>query len=328
MAELAGLPWAAGAVLPPAEGFDGRSFGLQVLCTALVIASCAGVLLRGLRQGIEKASRVLMPLLFVTLLVIVARSLSLPGAWAGVEWYLLKLDFAALTPPVMMAALGQAVFSLSLGGTFMVVYGSYLGAGEDLQKNAFLTAAGDLGAGLLAGLAILPAVIALGLEPGSGPGLLFSTLPAVFAEIPAGAVFGLLFFAALFGAAYLSDIGAFEVLVAGLTDNTRLSRPQAVWLLAGTVFLFSLPPMVNMEVFVPWDLTFGSGMQTLGALVAVLAVAWCLDRGELLRQLGGEAPSWRVRWLVVWLRYAVPLGILAIGAWWFASEVLGIVGED
>ena len=320
VAEGLGFSWQA-AILPPDSGFDGRSLVLQMGCTATIILGCAMVLLKGLRSGIEVASKVIMPVLFVTLLVLIARAVSLPGAWAGVEWYIWKIEPAALTPSVAVAAVGQAVFSLSLGGTFMVVYGSYLGEGEGLAPGALWTAAGDVGAGLLAGLAILPAVIALGLEPASGPGLIFETLPRVFAQIPAGWIFGLLFFATLLGAAYLSDVGAFEVLVAGLVDNTRLDRTRAVWFLAGTVFLFAIPPMINMEIFVPWDLFFGSGMQTLGALLAVIAVAWSIERSRLLEELG--VAGRRGAWLVWWLRFVVPGAILGLGIWWLMSDVLG-----
>jgi NSS family neurotransmitter:Na+ symporter len=322
MAAFAGLPWAEGAVLPPVSGFDGRSLLLQMLCTGVVILACVVVLLRGLRSGIEKASKVLMPLLAVTLSVVIVRSLTLDGAWAGVEWYILKLDFGALSPAVMVAALGQAAFSLSLGGTFMVVYGSYLDDRDDLRSSAIWTAAGDLGAGLLAGLAIFPAVFALRLEPADGPGLLFSTLPRVFEQIPVGWLFGLLFYVGLLGAAYLSDVGAFEVLVAGVVDELGWNRRRAVWTLAGTVFLFAVPPMVNMRVFVPWDLTFGSGMQTLGALFTVLAVGWAIDRSAALRELGGDGPA---RWLYLWLRWVVPVLLLLIGTWWLLTDVLGWV---
>ena len=126
----------------------------------------------------------------------------------------------------------------------------------------------------------------------------------------------------MLGAAYLSDVAAFEVLVAGLTDNLGWSRRRAVWTLAGTVFLFSIPPMINMEVFVPWDLTFGSGMQTLGALLTVVAVAWCLDRATAVEQLGGGR---RARLLYLWLRYVVPVAILLVGVWWLLTDLLGIV---
>jgi len=314
-----------GAILPPDSGFDPTSFFLQAGLTAIVILACVAVLLKGLRRGIERASRVVVPLLLVFLVVLIARALTLPGAAEGVQWYLFKLEPGALRGSVVLAALGQAIFSLSLGGTYMVVYGSYLAPGEDLRRNAIWTAAGDVGAGLLAGFAIFPAVFALGLEPASGPALIFATLPQVFAGIPLGWAFGGLFFLALFGAAYLSDVAAFEVLVAGLTDNTELGRRRAVWISAALVFLLALPPMLNMEVFVPWDLAFGSGLQTVGALLTVVTVGWSLRRAEVLRELTpaeGAPPPTR---LYLWLRYGVPAGIGAVGVWWLYTEVLPIL---
>ena len=293
LADALGFAWDSPAILPPGEGFLARSFLLQAACTGLVILACAAVLLKGLRAGIERVSKILVPTLLTLLLLVIFRSVTLPGAGMGVQWYILKFDLSALSGGVMLGALGQAIFSLSLGGTFMVVYGSYLNPKDDLRRNAVWTASGDVIAGLLAGFAIFPAVFALGLEPGSGPGLLFETLPKVFSQIPAGGLFALLFFLALFGAAYLSDVAAFEVLVAGLTDNTRLGRTQAVWLMAAIVFVIALPPMINMAIFVPWDLTFGSGMQTLGALLSVITVAWAVHRAEALKQLaaaGDDAP--------------------------------------
>src|SRR5262249_574582 len=158
------------------------------------------------------------------------------------------------TPSVMVAAIGHAIFSLSLGGTFMVVYGSYLNSRDNLASPAVWTVIGDTGSALIAGLAIIPAGFALGLQPSSGPSLLFSTIPKVFAGIPGGWLWGFLFFAGLFGAAYLSDVAAFEALVAGLTDNTRISRTRAVWLVAVAVFIIAIPPSINNDIFVPWDL--------------------------------------------------------------------------
>lgn len=310
------------AILPPAEGFSPKSLALQLACTALVLASCAVVLVRGLRGGIERASKLIMPTLLGIVMLLVVRTLTLPGAWEGVRWYLLKVDLSQLDGGVVLAALGQAFFSLSLGGTFMVVYGSYLAREEELGRNAAWTAGGDLIAGLLAGLAIIPAVIALGMEPGSGPGLIFSTLPKVFDQIPFGDFFGLLFFVALFGAAYLSAVGALQVLVAGITDNTSMSRTAAVWSMTAIVFVLSVPPMINMRIFVPWDLTFGSGMQTLGALFAVITVGWCIDRREVLRQLQPEGPSRSTVWLYHWLRFAVPSAILLVAGWWLLTSVL------
>lgn len=323
-----GFCWSPGAILPPETGFDPRSLRLQMTATALLSVACGAVLAKGLRGGIERSSRVLMPLLFFTLTVLMVRGLTLPGAWAGVEWYILKFDLAALTPAVLVAALGQAAFSLSLGGTFMVAYGSYLPEGEDLRMGALLTAVGDLGAGLLAGLAIIPAVIALGMEPTAGPRLIFAVLPEVFARLPAGSLFGLFFYIGLLGAAFLSAIAAWEVQILGLIDSFGMSRRRAVWIVGIGVYLISIPPMLNLEIFVPWDLTFGSGMQTVGALLAAITFGWCVDRGKALRDLAGDGGEIDVktRWLLVWLRWVVPGGILAVGIWWLMSDVLGMTG--
>lgn len=326
-AALVGSPFDPSGILPPEEGFSPTSLGLQLLCTSLVVLACVFVLMRGLRSGIERVSVVITPLLFVILLVLVARGLTLPGADEGVRWFLLKFELSDLSAAVVMAALGQVVFSLALGGTFMVVYGSYLNDDDALGPNAVFTVLGDTAAGILAGLAIFPAVFALGLEPGSGPGLIFATLPRVFDGMPAGHFFGLLFFVALGSAAYLSAVAAFEVLVAGLTDNTDMDRSRAVWLVAGAVVLLAIPPMINLKIFIPWDLTFGTGFQTVGALAAAVTVGWALNRGEALRQLGGAtADSRSVRWLYLWIRFVIPGAILAMGTWWLLTEVLGVVG--
>lgn len=325
LVHLAGLDFQPAAILPPERGFEIRSFLLQLACTATVLAGCGLVLTKGLRAGIERASTIIMPSLFLILLMLVARSLTLAGSGAGVHWFILRFDWADLTPAVMLAALGQVVFSLSLGGTFMVVYGSYLSDRDSLARTAAWTAAGDTGAAMLAGLAIIPAVFALGMTPGQGPGLVFATLPQVFDTIPAGPFFGLLFFAGLFGAGFLSDVAALEVLVAGLTDNTGIGRTRAVWIMAGAAFLLSIPPTVNTSVFVVWDLTFGSGMQTFGALLAALTVGWCMQRSAALRALsvGGSPPV--PAWLYAWIRFGIPAGILTVGIWWLLTSVVGSV---
>lgn len=319
------VPLDASAVLPPETGFSSRSLLLQMACTAAVTLSCAFVLLRGLRSGIERASRIVIPLLCIILVVLIGRALTLPNAGAGVEWYILKFRWSDLTPRVMVAAIGHAVFSLSLGGTFMVVYGSYLTDQDSLTSNAWWTTFGDTFSGLLAGLAIFPAVFSLGLQPNSGPGLIFATLPQVFAVIPAGWLFGLLFFIGLLGAGYLSGLAAFEVLVAGLTDNTRMSRTKVVWLVAIIVFVVSIPPMINNRVFVPWDLTFGSGMQTLGAIVAAVTVGWALKRSEAIAALSAGSDKPVPGWLYHWIRWVIPGALLLVGVWWLLTELLGVV---
>lgn len=319
-----GRPLEPSAILPPETGFSPRALGLQLLFTGGILLAEAAIILKGVRAGIERASMVLTPVLFGSLVVVIVRAVTLPGAGEGVRW-LLAFDPTSVTPTVAVAALGQVVFSVGLGGTLMVVYGSYLGAGEDIRSDATWTVVGDTGAGLLAGLAIFPAVFALGLEPGSGPGLLFVTLPEVFARLPAGWVFGTLFFGGLTGAALLSGVAAYEVLVAGFTDTLGWTRPRATWTVYVVSLLLAVPPMINLRIFVPWDLTFGSGGQTLGALVAVLTVGWVMQRATLLEQIGGERRSLADRALARWLRWVVPAAVLAAAVWWLLTDVLGAV---
>lgn len=315
----------ASAILPPEKGFDARSLVLQLCFTAIVALACAVVVARGLRAGIERASAWVMPVLLVALVLLMIRSLTLPGAMAGVRWYILKFQWSDLTPTVMVAAIGHAIFSLSLGGTFMVVYGSYMKSDESVARPALWTVVGDTGSSLLAGFAVIPAVFAFNLEPTSGPGLIFATLPKVFAAMPAGALFGAVFFVGLSCAGYLSDVGAFEVLVAGLTDNTRIPRERAVGIVTVAIFVAAIPPAINTRIFVPWDLTFGSGMQTLGALFAVIAVGWCMKRGDTLKQLGERGEVDAPAWLFYWIRFGIPAAIGGVGVWWLLSSVFSTV---
>lgn len=317
-----GLDIDASAILPPETGFSARSMTLQVVFTALVLSAEAAVILKGVRRGIETISKIVTPVLFASLLIVIVRSVTLPGADEGVRW-LFAFDPAGITPTVAIAALGQVVFSVGLGGTLMLVYGSYLGAEANIRSDAMWTVIGDTGAGLLAGLAIFPAVFAFGLEPGSGPGLLFATLPQVFAELPLGWVFGFLFFGGLSGAALLSGIAAYEVLVAGFTDTLGWTRRRATWTVYGVSMLLALPPMINLEIFVPWDLTFGSGGQTFGTLVSVLTVGWVMKRATLLEEIAGPKASAADLALVRWLRWVVPAAVFAAAIWWLLTDVLG-----
>lgn len=317
----------ASAVLPPQSGFAPKSLALQLACSAVVIGACAFVLLRGLREGIEKASRVIVPVLLIAILIVTVRALTLPGAKAGVDWYILKFRMSDINAKVVVAALGHTIFSLSLGGTFMVLYGSYLRDEDSVTNTAVWTAIGDTASAVLAGFAVIPAVFAFNLEPTSGPALLFSTLPQVFASMPAGWLFGFLFFGGLCCAGFLSDVPALEALVAGLTDNTKFSRETAVKVMACVVFVFSIPPSLSMSIFGPWDLTFGSGMQTLGALIAAITLGWCVHRSAALKEMrlanGKDVPVW----LYYWIRFGIPAAILAVGVWWLLTSVLGTVAD-
>jgi NSS family neurotransmitter:Na+ symporter len=255
------------------------------------------------------------------LIILIIRALTLPGAGEGLKWYIGGFNFKNLTGPVMATALGHAVFSLSLGGTFMVVYGSYLEKSASIPRNAIFTGLGDLFAGLLAGFAIFPAVFALGLEPDYGPGLIFATLPKTFSMMPAGQLFAFLFFIGLFGAAILSVVAAYEVIVVGITDNSRMKRKQAVWLVCAIVFLLSIPSMINLKIFVPWDLFFGSGMQTLGAFLAVVTCVWCIKKSKALKELSEGSKKPFPVFLYWWMRIVIPVAILFVGLNWLLEKL-------
>jgi len=316
-----GIKLNSSKILPPGEGFNATSFLLQVLMTGFVIFSCGIVLIKGLRKGIEKTSKLIIPALLIVLIILIIRALTLDGAAEGVRWFIGGFQFDMIKSSTIAAALGQAIFSLSLGGTFMVIYGSYLDDKSNIPKNAIFTGIGDTAAGLLAGFAIFPAVFALGLEPTSGPDLIFSTLPKTFDLIPLGWLFGLIFFLGLFGAAFLSDVAAFEVLVGGIVDNTYLNRKQAVFLVCSTVFLIAIPPTINFKIFIPWDLTFGSGMQTLGALLAVITVVWCVKRSEFFKEVtkgSGKHFPVLIYW---WMRIVIPIAIIFVGFLWIMESI-------
>lgn len=314
----------AAAILPPAQDVNPQSILLQLLMTGFVIFTCGIVLVKGLRKGIEKASKWIMPALFFILIILILRSVTLKGAMSGLRWYIGGFHFSSLTPSVMGAAMGMAFFSMSLGGTFMVIYGSYLDRKANIPKNAVYTGIGASLAGVLAGFAIFPAVFAFGLEPASGPGLIFSTLPKTFSMMPAGWIFGILFFAGLFGAAYLSDVAAFEVLVGGLVDNTKLTRKKAVLISCGIVYVLAVPPMVNYKIFIPWDLFFGSGMQALGSFLAVITMGWFINRSKGLKELSEGSGRPFPLFLYWWIRLAIPAAILFIGITWFLESVFNL----
>jgi NSS family neurotransmitter:Na+ symporter len=325
LAQAGHIAFDPAAILPPDHGFVLRSFVLQMICTAIVLVACAAALLKGVRKGIEVVSSIILPAMTIVTVLVMVRALTLPGAMAGVRFYLLEFRFSDLTANVMAAAIGHAIFALSLGGTFMVVYGSYVHADERLARPAWWTVIGDTGSSLIAGLAVIPAVFAFHLEPAAGPGLIFNTLPKVFAAMPVGWLFGALFFISLLGAGYLSDIGAVEVLVAGLTDNTRMTRRQAVWWMSAACFLLAIPPCINNAIFVPWDLTFGSGMQTLGSLLAVITVAWCMNRAAALAELFGNGERPVPMWVFYWIRFGIPVVIIGVGVYWLLTQVFRIV---
>ena len=198
-------------------------------------------------NGIEKASKLMMPLLFLLLLVIIGRSVTLPGASKGLAFMFVP-NFSAFNLSSVSAALGQVFYSLSLCMGITITYGSYLSEKENIPKSCGSVAALDTGIALLAGIAIFPAVFSFGLEPGQGPGLIFGTLPKVFSEIAGGSFFAVLFFALVFFAAVTSAIALLEVSVSFCIDTLRWPRKRAVLILGTVIFLLGIPSALSFGV--------------------------------------------------------------------------------
>jgi NSS family neurotransmitter:Na+ symporter len=285
--------------------------------TAVTFLGIGGVLYLGVRRGIEAISRVAMPLVFLSLLVVIVRSVTLPGAMEGIRFYLVP-DLSKIDGPTVLAAMGQVFFSLSLGGTFFLLYGSYLRDDENLPVTAVQTAFGDMSAALLAGLAVLPAVFAMGVEPTSGPSLLFITLPGVFGAMPGGAFAGGLFFAAFFVAAFLSAVAGMEVLVDGAGHYFGWTRGRALVVLVSADFLLSIPSMSSSNYLMWNDRVWGSTMQPVGSALTLIALGWFVSRGRALAEVN-RGSSIRVGELwIFWIRWVIPISIVVIlvYGWW------------
>jgi len=220
-----------------------------IIWHAIFMLICIWIVMAGIEKGIEKYSKILMPVLIILLLILIVRSVTLPGAGAGLSFYL-KPDFSKLSAEGILAALGQAFFSLSLGMGCMITYGSYLKKDQDIPANSYWIAGADTGIALLAGLAIFPAVFAFGLDAGAGPGLTFITIPAVFASMGAiGHFFGILFFILLTVAAITSAISLLEVVCAYFIDEVKWNRKKAAWIMGIIIFLLGIPSSLGQGVW-------------------------------------------------------------------------------
>ena len=268
-------------------------FGGFLGLTALIV-------LAGVEKGIGGFSKVMMPLLFVMMLLIVVRSVSLPGAREGLD-YLLKPDFSKLDGPAFAAALGQSFFSLSLGVGCVLTYCSYMPEDEGLVATGLWTALFDTFFALLAGFAVMPAVFSVqGLEPGAGPSLVFETLPVVFTRM--GSVVPVIFFLAVLVAALTSSISMYEVVVAWLIDEKGMRRGRAVLLVFVCALALGAVCALVPKAFSACDFATSNIFMTLGALAFVIVVGWVLPKDEV------RLP--RVfRFL---LRWVCPLAIAAI----------------
>ncbi len=286
---------------------------LQAGIALSVIGLALWVVCRGIGKGIERVSKLFVPLFGIMIITLIIMALRLPGATTALRAFLAP-DFSQLTPTSVFAALGQAFFSLSLGGTFYLVYGSYLRDEESIPKAAIATGIGDAGAALLASLFIVPTVLALGLNMQAGPSLIFETLPAMFSAIPAGRVIGTAFLIGLWMMAFLSTVAAFQVIVAALTDSFNFTIMRAALIVGSVEAILMLPSALNPEIIGTLDLIFGSGMQMLGSALTIIALFWGCDRVVAAKQIfGGRTEGIRGLYLL-WLRWVVPatLGIMLV----------------
>ncbi|HPE85099.1 MAG TPA: sodium-dependent transporter, partial [Chlamydiales bacterium] len=206
----------------------------------LFMAASAGILYAGVQRGIEAWNKVLMPLLFLILLGLVAKGLTMSGAYEGLQ-FLFSPKWSALSPSAILLALGQAFFALSLGQGTMVTYGSYVSDKENVPSTCLPIATFGLFISLLAGMAIFSTVFSVGLKADSGPSLMYETLPLVFSQVTGGYLLAVSFFALVFMAAITSQISAMEPMIAYLGDRFKWKRHKAVLATAISAFLLGIP---------------------------------------------------------------------------------------
>jgi NSS family neurotransmitter:Na+ symporter len=308
--------------------------GALMIWQTLFLALTVGIVAAGVTGGIERAVVLLMPLLFILLAAMAIYATAMPGFGAAMK-FMFAFDFSEVTPDTVLAAIGQGFFSVSIALGAMMTYGAYLDEDVSIGMSAIVIALADTVVAVLAGIAIFPLVFSYGLEPSSGPGLTFITLPIAFGTIGNGAVIGGAFFILLSVAAVTSAISLLEPIVAWMEEGVRLSRKwlavivgAAAWVAGlGTVFSFNrwadFHPMARfgvmekMTVFDVLDFTTANLiMPTVGLLIALFA-GWVLSGPVVEAALGAGGKAWFPWWRFA-LRFIAPLGVVSI----FAANVL------
>jgi NSS family neurotransmitter:Na+ symporter len=277
-------------------------FGFMLL-TVIIVS-------RGLTGGIERVVTILMPLFFVMLLGLCIYALS-TGAAGDALAYLFRPNFAAVHPETVLAALGQAFFSLGVGGAIMITYGSYLPREENIPNSAGIIAGADTLVAIVAGLMIFPVVFAFSLDPAVGMGLIFDALPTVFAGMPAGAVVGGAFFFLAFIAALTSSISLLQVVSSFAEEHTSLSKTTAALVFGGLAWFIGAGAVHAADFGAFVDFIAGSVVLPLGGLFIAVFAGWVVPR-EIMR---GELPHANNAFFSAWrfmIRYAVPIAVLAI----------------
>ncbi|EAR08977.1 sodium-dependent transporter [Reinekea blandensis] len=311
---------------------------LPIFWQAVFMALTVAVVFGGVKNGIERYSKILMPLLLVILVILAVRSMTLEGASEGIR-FLFQPDFSKLNIDAVLAAMGHAFFSLSLGMGTMITYGSYIGKQENLGSTALQVSVADTVIALIAGLAIFPAVFAFSIEPSSGPGLVFITLPNVFSQMAFGSFFAVLFFALLAVAALTSAISILEVVVAYLDEEFGWSRKKSTLIVAISITIvgailsqgngawggLKLPFLLggewkSMNIF-DWFVTLSDQLLPIGGFFIAIFVGWKLGDKAVLDELsnGGRLKIGYFKVLKVVLRFIAPLAIAFV----FLSSIFG-----
>ncbi len=302
---------------------------IPLFCHTVFLLLTAMIVGFGVKKGIERFSNITLPLLFFLILVIIIYSMTLPGASKGVA-YLVKPDFSKITPSVVVAAMGQSFFSLSLGVGTILTYSSHIGRREKILGAGVATALSDVLFAVLAGFAIMPAVFAAGIEPGAGPSLIFETLPYIFASMGSpvvSAIAAILFFVAILVAALTSSISILETGVSYLTEQKNMSRWPAVFVLfvltwiVGCLCSLSFGPLKDFHlmgctIFEFCDKLTANFLMTLGGFLFTLFVGWKMSKSDVRDELtlgGTDRTAVRLFGLLYFLiRYIAPLVIITI----------------
>jgi neurotransmitter:Na+ symporter, NSS family len=299
---------------------------------ALFMGTCITIVLKGVHGGIERACDILMPTLVVILFMLMLRSLTLDGATEGVVFYLTP-DFSKINTNVVLIALGQAFFSLSLGMGCMITYGSYLSEKEALVSSTFYVVMFDTLIALLVGMVIFPAVFAMGLEPTEGPGLVFSVLPTVFASIPLGHGVAVIFFTLLAIAAITSGISLLEVVVAYFIDQRGWKRKKSVLIVGFFIFLFGIPSglsfgviadvkLLGMNFFDHIDNIASNYLLPLGGMFTAIFVGWVWGTKNAHEEIERHENKFAFPWVQCWKFLICYITPVAVGIVFIAKALL------
>ena len=295
-----------------------------LLYTVIFALATHFIIALGVQKGIERSAKVLMPLLFAVLILLSIHSLLMPGSGEGLRFFF-QPDFSKVTPSTLLVAMGQAFFSLSIGIGTMITYASYFKPETNLRHTALNVTILDTLVAVLAGVVIFPAVFSVGIEPSSGPSLVFITLPSIFNGMPLSMVWSTIFFLLLVVAALTSTISLHEVITVYLHEEWHMSRRAAAWATTLSTIVLGAAASLSMGVWSGWsicgmnlfdslDFVTANIMLPVGALLTCLFVGWRLDREVLHAQMtnNGTLPFRIYRVFILLLRYFCPAVLLLV----------------